>query len=126
MSTIHLAPSAHLAPAASAGDDLAQEVLSLRRQVHELRRENEQLQRLLVAGSSAPNSTPSTEALERQSQAWDLVLGIRSGSSTAKATAGSLTMEDRGAKFMHRHSGKIWLALFALWGVVIAVKEGWL
>lgn len=67
---------------------------------------------------------PQMAALQRQSQVWDLVLGTSSGAPSPELARGRRSFEDIGAAFLARHAGKVWLALFALCAVVVAVREG--
>ena len=90
---------------------------------HELATAREELARLRRDAED-----PQAAALRRQSQVWDMVLGTSSGTAAATAAPGAprpRSFEDVGASFLARHATKVWLALFALCAVVVAVREGW-
>lgn len=67
---------------------------------------------------------PQAIALRRQSQVWDLVLGTSPGAAQPAAAPRRRSFEDIGAAFLARHAAKVWLVLFALCAVVVAVREG--
>jgi len=104
---------------------LVEEAQAAQAQLQALRRERVREERARRMGLKA---APSQHELQRQSQAWDRLLGTRNGHRAQPAGAAGqgpakrLTIEDIGARFAPAHVGKAWLALLVAAAVVVAVR----
>ncbi len=113
----------HADTASSAGEvqELAREVASLQHELATLRQEVDRVRR------ARPPATPqpSPEALRRQREAWDLVLGItpESRQRRAEQAARRSSVEDAGVRFLSQHAGKVWLLLLVLAVLAVAFRD---
>lgn len=109
--------NAEHSPADSSTEPMAARLARLESDLVALRQE--------LARAKKASQGPSPEALQRQREAWDLVLGLTPEvrQQRAQQSAGRRTLEDASLRFVLQHAGKLWIALLVLGAAAIAFRD---